>query len=139
MRAVLDTNVLLAGLRSQAGASYEVLRLLRVGKWKLVLSNTVLGEYHEILHRESAATGLSKHETDAFLDALCLLAEKWALITPWQPVASDPEDEPFVQLAREAAVPYLVTYNIRDLAEAKKFGVTVLPPALFLELLRKAV
>ena len=43
MRAVMDTNVLVAAFRSRSGASYELLRLLREGKWTLVLSNTVLG------------------------------------------------------------------------------------------------
>lgn len=37
MRAVMDTNVLVAGLRSQRGASNELLSLLRAGQWTLVL------------------------------------------------------------------------------------------------------
>ena len=44
MRAVVDTNVLVAALRSQRGASHELLRLWRAGHWTLVLSNTILGE-----------------------------------------------------------------------------------------------
>jgi len=52
--------VLVAGLRSQRGASHELLALLRAGKWTLVLSNTVLGEYHEVLHREADAPGLTR-------------------------------------------------------------------------------
>ena len=74
MRAVLDTNVLVAGLRSQRGASHELLNLLRAGQRTLVLSNTVLGEYHEILHREAEALGLSHTDADAYLDVLCALA-----------------------------------------------------------------
>src|SRR5436309_497816 len=139
MRAVLDTNVLVAGLRSRRGASHELLRSLRAGKWTLVLSNTVLGEYHEVLHREAVATGLSHADIDAYLDVLCALAEKRTLSTEWQPVAADPDDEPFVQLAREAKVSYLVTHNVRDLTGAQQFGVQVVRPAEFLSALRKAV
>ncbi|MGA2662984.1 MAG: PIN domain-containing protein [Verrucomicrobiota bacterium] len=51
IRAVVDTNVLVAGLRSITGASHELLARLRAGDWSLVLSNTVLGEYHEILRQ----------------------------------------------------------------------------------------
>ena len=40
-RAVMDTNVLYAGLRSHEGASFQLLRLLRAGQWTLLLSNTV--------------------------------------------------------------------------------------------------
>jgi predicted nucleic acid-binding protein len=139
MRAVLDTNVLVAALRSRRGASFEVVRLLREGRWTLVLSNTVLGEYHEILHREAVAFGLSQLETDLYLDTLCALAEQRALTSEWQPVAIDPDDEPLVQLAREARIVYLVTHNVRHLAGARQFGVNVLRPAEFLELLRKSL
>jgi putative PIN family toxin of toxin-antitoxin system len=139
MRAVLDTNVLVAGLRSQGGASHELLQLLRAGQWTLVLSNTVLGEYHEVLHREADALGLSHADADAYLDVLCALAEQRALTTAWQPAAADPDDEAFVQLAREAKVEYLVTHNVNDVAGARQFGVQVVRPAEFLSAVRKSV
>ena len=61
----MDTNVLVSAFRSQSGASYELLRLLRETKWTLVLSNTVLCEYHEILHREAGVLNLTHGEADA--------------------------------------------------------------------------
>lgn len=115
------------------------MRILRAGKWTLLLSNTVLGEYHEVLHRETAMTGLSHADTDVYLDALCALAEQCTLSSEWQPAAADPDDEPFVQLAREAKALYLVTHNARDVQGATQFGVQVVRPAEFLEILRKAV
>ena len=48
-RAVMDTNVLYAGLRSRRGASFQILEALWQRKWTLVLSNTVLTEYEEII------------------------------------------------------------------------------------------
>ena len=104
----------MSALRSQSGASYELLRLLREAKWTLVLSNTVLGEYHEVLHREAGVLRLAHSDADEYLDVLCALAEQQRLTREWQPAASDPDDEPLVQLAREAGVPYLVTHNVRD-------------------------
>ena len=76
LRAVLDTNVLLSALRSRHGASHELMRLLRARRWKLVLSNTVLAEYEEVLKREASSLGLALPEIDRFPDALCLLAEQ---------------------------------------------------------------
>jgi putative PIN family toxin of toxin-antitoxin system len=139
MRAVMDTNVLVAGLRSRRGASNELLQLLRAGQWTLVLSNTALGEYQEVLHRQAEALGLSHGDADAYLDVLCALAEQRTLNTAWQPAAADPDDEPFVQLAREAQVGYIVTHNVRDLAGARQLGVEVLRPAEFLSIVRKAL
>ena len=108
LRAVMDTNVLVAGLRSRLGASYELLLQLRAGQWTLVLSNTLAGEYHEILHREAGSLLISHLEIDQFLDGLCALAEQRLLVTEWNPAAIDPDDEPIVQLAREAEVLYIV-------------------------------
>ena len=39
MRAVMDTNVLVAALRSRRGASFELFHRLRLGQWTAVLSN----------------------------------------------------------------------------------------------------
>lgn len=139
MRAVMDTNVLIAGLRSRNGASHELLRLVRAGLWTLVLSNTVLGEYHEVLHRESEVLGLNHSDADAYLDVICFLAEQVTLMTAWQPAATDPDDEPFVQLAREAKVEYLVTHNVQDLAGAQRFGVKVIRPGEFLRIVRESI
>ncbi len=137
IRAVMDTNVLVAGLRSPSGASHELLAQLRAGRWTLALSSTVLGEYHEILHREAAFVGLTHSEADSYLDALCQLAERFSPGTPWQPVANDPDDEAVIQLAREAQVMYLVTHNVRDVSGARQFGIRVVRPAEFLEILRQ--
>ncbi len=137
LRAVMDTNVLVAGLRSRSGASHELLRLLRQRRWTLVLSNTVASEYHEILHRELAAFSLTHSEVDEYLDVLCALAEQRILTTAWQPAAADPDDEALVQLAREAGVLYLVTHNVRDVSAAGRFGVNVVRPAEFLNLIRQ--
>jgi len=59
MKAVMDTNVLVAALRSRQGASFEILRRLRSGQWTAVLSNHLLFEYEEILKRDADALGLS--------------------------------------------------------------------------------
>ncbi len=113
-----------------------MVRLLREAKWTLVLSNTILGEYHEVLHREAGVLKLADAEVDSYLDALCALAEQRVLNTEWQPAAADPDDEPLIQLAREAEVRYLITH--RDVRGGAQFGVQVLRPAEFLELIRKA-
>lgn len=132
MRAVLDTNVLVAALRSRSGASFELLRLWRAGKWTLILSNTVVAEYEEVLKRETLAIQLSPEEVDKFLDALCFFAERRILQKPWLPRLSDPDDEAFAQLAWEAQADYLVTFNIRHLAPLQKMGIPVLTPGKFL-------
>jgi putative PIN family toxin of toxin-antitoxin system len=97
-RAVMDTNVLYAGLRSRRGASFQILDALWQRRWTLVLSNTVLTEYEEVLTREAHALNLTSEEIAKLLDALCALAERRQTSEAWQPVLTDPDDEALVQL-----------------------------------------
>src|SRR5438874_2015094 len=53
LEAVLDTNVLIAGLRSRRGASFELLRLVGNERWRLHLSTALLLEYEEVARREA--------------------------------------------------------------------------------------
>lgn len=56
-RAVLDTNVIFASLWSRTGAAYQLVRELRNGRWKLLLSNHLLLEYEEVSKRNAAELG----------------------------------------------------------------------------------
>ena len=138
LRAALDTNVVLSGLRSERGASYELLRLLRGGLWKLVLSNAALTEYEEVLKRESASLGLTLLEIDHFLDALCILAEQCHPVGNWVPLLSDPDDEAFAHLTADARADALATFNIGHFKPARARGIPVMTPAEFLAMLRAA-
>jgi len=53
-RAVMDTNVLYAAFYSTTGASFDIFRRLRLGEWKVVLSNHLVHEYEEIFVMNSA-------------------------------------------------------------------------------------
>ena len=136
LRAVLDTNVLLSALRSQHGASHELLRLLRARRWKLVLSNTVLTEYEEVLKREASPLGMTLPEIDRFLDALCLLAEQCHPSGGWVPLLADPDDEAFAHLAADVRADALTTFTLRHFIPARERGIPVMTPAAFLAMLR---
>ena len=75
-KAVLDTSVLVAGLRSSNGASHLLLR--RVAESTLVPSVGIplFLEYESVLKRpeHQLATGLSIKEIDRFLDAFASTA-----------------------------------------------------------------
>jgi len=49
IKAIIDTNVLYAGLYSSLGASYQVLRAIERSRIRMVLSTTLVFEYEEIL------------------------------------------------------------------------------------------
>ena len=131
----MDTNVLYAALRSRAGASFAILDALERGRWSLLLSQTVLTEYEEVLHRESTALGLDRFRIGRLLDDFCALAELHRTSNQWTSLLSDPADEAFVQLAAEARSDYLISHNCRHLAPAATCGVRVIAPRDFLSIL----
>src|SRR5688572_3317985 len=115
MRAVLDTNVLVAAFRSRRGASFEVYRRLRQGEWTPIVSNHLVYEYEEVMKLSATELGLSLADVDELLAAVCARADLWPLAHGWQPVLTDPDDEPLVQLAHESGARRIVTHNISDL------------------------
>lgn len=128
-RLVLDTNVLVAGLRSRRGASYRVLRLIEAGRAVPVLSVPLVFEYEEILKRDRGVLGLTIHDLDAVLDDLCALGERQAIHYLWRPVLRDPRDELVLEVAIAGGGVPIVTHNVRHFVESTQFGVPVYTPA----------
>ena len=89
-RAVIDTNVLYAGLHSAIGASYQILRMIQRGQVTPLLSTTLLFEYEEVLKRSHRVLGLSVQDVEDVLDGLCSLAEFRNIHFLWRPQLSDP-------------------------------------------------
>lgn len=139
IRAVLDTNVLLAALRSRNGASFEIISRYRYGEFKMLISNTVLSEYDEVLKREGPAFGVTSAIVDRYLNALCAGADAFRTSSFWKPALPDADDEAFAQLALEAKVGYLVTFNQRHFPANRLPAVRVVSPKEFLNVLQSIV
>jgi len=135
IRAVLDTNVLLASLLSRRGAAFEILQRLRRGEWRLVLSNHLLLEYEEVLKRNAAVLGLTLVEVDLYLNSICQAADCFALAAPQPARLPDPDDEPLLRLAEASGARLITTHNLRHVRAAAAHGITVLPPREFLRML----
>lgn len=131
-RAVIDTNVLHAGLYSATGASYQVLHLIEQGVITPLLSTTLLFEYEEVLRRNQKLLGLSDRAVDDVLDGLCARGECRRIHFLWRPQLSDPKDDHILELAVAAGGADIVTHNLSDFAAAAAFGVRVITPATLL-------
>ncbi len=77
VRMVLDTTVLVAALRSAAGASRQLLVAALEKKFELLLSVPLMIEYESVLTRKEhlKAAGLKEAEVKELLDALAAVAE----------------------------------------------------------------
>ena len=137
MRVVLDSNVLVAALRSRNGASFELLRLLRGGRFEVALSVPLAFQYEAVLVRHAKELGLSRGEAVGLVDYFCQVAHRQEIHFLWRPVLSDPGDEFVLELAVAAGCKAIVTHNIKDFRGAERFGISVITPGKFLVLLEE--
>ena len=130
---VLDTNVLDSALRSDRGASFQVVRRIGGGAFALHLSVPLALEYESVLLRHRAALGLTDAEVARFVDYVCSVARPHDIHFLWRPLLRDPSAE----LAVAAGADHVVTHNVRDFGPlAERFGVAVTTPGAFLRLLQ---
>lgn len=132
MRVVIDTNVLIAGLRSATGASFQVLQRLGSQAFTPCVSVPLILEYEAVAKRQSRELGLSFGEIDDVLDYICSIAEPHSIFYLWRPFLADPRDDLVLELAVEAAATCIVTHNLRDFAGIEKFGLDAISPGAFL-------
>jgi predicted nucleic acid-binding protein len=129
---VVDTNVLVAGLRSARGASYRLLTLIDSGKFGVNISVPLVLEYEDAAKRAIDGTGLSVEDVDSVLDYFCRVARHHAVFYLWRPFLQDSKDDMILELAVVANCDFVVTYNKRDFQGAEQFGVRAVTPREFL-------
>jgi predicted nucleic acid-binding protein len=106
---VLDTDVLVAGLRSRTGASRILLQSAYFGVVRPLISVATFLEYEAVLTRAEQLTAmcLTRAETEAFLDVFMTKAEEVSPYYNHGGIVRDPDDDKFVTAA-------INTFNIRD-------------------------
>src|SRR6266704_6767927 len=130
-RIVLDTSVVVAGLRTQLGAGNAVLRLAATRRLVALATPPLFLEYEDVLKRPEhrLAHGLAPELIDDLLAELAALIEPVELHFRWRPQVRDPGDEMVLEAAINGDADALVTYNVSDFAvAADRFGVLVLRP-----------
>lgn len=132
VRVVIDTNVLLAALRSKRGASHRLLLALADGLYRPSLSVPLFLEYESVTKREGLLTGLDEADIDAILDYLLSRSSIRKIFYLWRPILKDPKDDLILEVAVESRSEYIITFNQRDFSEAQRFGIEVVTPRKFL-------
>jgi putative PIN family toxin of toxin-antitoxin system len=130
---VIDTNVFVASLRSQYGASYKLFMLLGTGKYQINLSVPLITEYEEVAKRLIGEISLTSQDIDNIIDYICSVSEKRKIFYLWRPFLKDPEDDMVLELAVAAGCDIIVSYNKKDFQGVEKFGIRVLTAKEFLQ------
>ncbi len=138
---MLDTDVVVAALRSDRGASRQLLLSALNRDFELLLSVPLILEYEAVLTRADhlAACGLSSAEIGRVLDDLAAVARPVRLAFRWRPRLFDPNDDMVLETAVNGNARAIVTFNQQDFGRAgKDFGFTVIPPAAALQEIRSS-
>jgi putative PIN family toxin of toxin-antitoxin system len=133
LRVVLDTNVLVAGLRSRTGASFLLLSLVERGRLRLCASAPLLDEYEEVLRRAEhrKVHGLDDVAIRLLIAGLVQVAELAETRVHLRLVMKhDPDDAMVAEAAIDAGADHLVTHNMRHFDEVRRFVSVVTPGQL---------
>lgn len=133
---VLDTNVLVAALRSRRGASFRVLSLIGTGRFTIHVSVPLVLEYESALKHLVEEVPLTVEDMDAILDYLVSVARRHRIFFLWRPFLPDPKDDMVLEVAVAGRCSYIVTHNVRHFQSVERvFGIHVITPQEFLRLL----
>ncbi len=126
-RLVLDTNIIISAVISVEGVPAQILRACLKNKVVLLVSDSVLHEYFEVLkypkiqkYKKLDATGL-QGLSSFFLTQ----AERIEILNPIKK-SQDPDDDKFLSLAVEGKADFLITGDKTDLLSLKEIeGITI--------------
>ena len=89
---MLDTNVLVAALRSKRGASHQILRLIGTGVFRSNIPVALALEYEEVLKRADLLSALTEGDVDRLLDYIFQCSNLALSVYSMRPNLPDPDD-----------------------------------------------
>jgi uncharacterized protein len=130
VRAVLDTNVLIAALLWR-GPSHVLLEYVRAGTVSLVSSPALLAELADVIARAKFDAILVRSSTsrERALEQVRQLAEVIEPPPLPKPVCRDPDDDPVLALAIAAKVELIVSGDDDLLSMGSFGGIAIVAPS----------
>lgn len=129
---VVDTNVVIAALRSRFGAAHRLIMLSGTGRFDINLSVPLVLEYESVAMRQAAELVLEPETIAEIIGYLCSIALRHRIHYLWRPVLPDPKDDMVLEVAAAGGCESIVTFNERDFRGAERFGIRVITPLAFL-------
>lgn len=130
---VLDSNVLIAGLRSKRGASNKLLSLVGTGVFTSVVSVPLIFEYEDVALRHLEHISYSADEVREIINFVCSMSDAYPIYYLWRPFLPDPGDDHVLELAVAAGCDSIITFNLRDFRGIERFGLQAQTPGRFLK------
>jgi putative PIN family toxin of toxin-antitoxin system len=139
MRLVLDTNVLVAAMRSPRGASAALLNSVSAGRAEIACNPALFLEYEQTMKRMEhlAAAGISADDVDTILRRLASVLIPAPPFRRLRPQLTDPDDDMVLEAAIGAGADAIVTFELATFRVVPtKWRIDVLAPRQALAILR---
>ncbi len=133
MKVVFDTNILVSAVLWR-GTPYRCLLTVQAGLAELIVSPSILTEFHGVLVAKFAFTEAEAAETIALVRNMSTHIEVPGVL---KAVADDPEDDKFIETAQLAGAPYLVSGDKHLLRLATYGSVQIIRARAFLDMLTR--
>ena len=108
MRAVVDTNIFLAGLLNADGGAAKIIRGFQDGEFELIVTREVFAEYVRVIHLFD--NDVPAHKSEELLELVFAKADKVRPAAA-RGLCSDADDEKFLSAALGGHADFIVTKN----------------------------
>lgn len=135
MLVVFDTNVLISGLKSARGVSFQLIRLIQTGHIQPAISAPLMFEYDDVASRPGLLPHFHPSDIRAFLDWFTSVSSLHKVYFLWRPLLKAPKDDLVLECAVSSGARTIVTYNSSDFLKAESLGVHVVTPSQLLSIL----
>ena len=134
MQVIVDTNVLVSGLISDAGAPARIVDAILNGDLVPVMSPATFAELEDVLHRPKLQAYFRRAGITAFhfLANLERLAQ-FVTPRPSKTPIRDAKDRLFLELAATRPAPDFIVTGDKDFEQDRNEGVPVISASLFVE------
>jgi putative PIN family toxin of toxin-antitoxin system len=132
MRLVVDTDVIVAAMRSPTGASDALLVRRLERRVTMLLSVALTLEYEATCLRAEHLLAAKASEADVrnLIDTIIGVIEPVEVHYQWRPQLSDTGDELVLEAAVNGRADAIVTFNRRDYGDAAtRFGIEIISPS----------
>ena len=115
VQLVIDTNIFVAAMRSEGGASRAVLKHALTGRYVPLFGNALWLEYEAMLGRPIWTGETTGDERKTVMAALAKQGKWISIYYGWRPNLPDEGDNHLVELAVAGNAEAIITHNISDL------------------------
>jgi len=136
-KIILDTCVIESSLRSQRGASYQILKNIHTHLFRFGISVPLYLEYEyrieELFHARMLK--ISKKAKNSILNALAFYADEVPIYYRIRPNLKDENDNMVFECAANYNADFLVSHNVRDFlgADLAPYRFKIITPQEFLQ------